>query len=115
MIGVIDYRAGNAPRDLIARTADIRFIELQGADRCCGSAGIYNLVQPDMSLQILDHKMEHVKETQAHYVLTSNPGCLLQMKLGIEREKLTDRMSAVHVVDFLYERLEPEQDKERGQ
>lgn len=98
-------KAGNAPRNLISRVANVNFVELQGADTCCGSGGIYNLVQPDMSLQILDHKMEHVKETGAHYLLTSNPGCLLQMQLGIERKQLSNQMKAVHVVDFLYERI----------
>lgn len=98
-------KAGNAPRDLLARTADIAFVELPEADRCCGSAGIYNLVQPEMSMQILDHKMEHVKHTEAHVLLTSNPGCLLQMKLGAERENLSDQLKVMHIVDFLHERL----------
>jgi glycolate oxidase iron-sulfur subunit len=98
-------KAANAPRDLMNKVLGIEFHELEGSDRCCGSAGIYNLVQTDMSMQILDHKMEHVQETNAQYLLTSNPGCLLQMQLGIEREQLTDQMKAVHVVDFLYERL----------
>ncbi|WNR45713.1 (Fe-S)-binding protein [Paenibacillus roseipurpureus] len=98
-------KAGNAPRDLMNRIEGARLVELQGADRCCGSAGIYNLVQPQMSMDILDHKMEHVKQTQAHYLLTSNPGCLLQMKLGIEREQMSEQMKAVHIVDFLYENL----------
>nr|WP_083537501.1 MULTISPECIES: (Fe-S)-binding protein [unclassified Paenibacillus] len=100
-------KAGNAPRNLIGRVGRVNVVELQGADRCCGSAGIYNLTQPDMSMQVLDHKMEHVKETKAHIVLTSNPGCLLQMQLGIEREGLSGRMKAEHVVDYLYERLVP--------
>ncbi|NEW07850.1 (Fe-S)-binding protein [Paenibacillus sp. SYP-B3998] len=98
-------KAGNAPRDLMDRIEGAQLVELRGADRCCGSAGIYNLLQPEMSMDILDHKMEHVKETKAHYLLTSNPGCLLQMKLGIEREQMTDHMKAVHIVDFLYEHL----------
>ncbi|MFC5452042.1 (Fe-S)-binding protein [Paenibacillus aestuarii] len=98
-------KAGNAPRDLMKRIDGAKLVELRGADRCCGSAGIYNLVQPEMSMDILDHKMEHVKETQAHYLLTSNPGCLLQMKLGIEREHMSDRMKAVHIVDFLCEHM----------
>jgi glycolate oxidase iron-sulfur subunit len=101
-------RSGNAPRDLMRRMEKVNFTELKGADRCCGSAGIYNLVQPEMSLQILDHKMEHVKDTHAQYLLTSNPGCLLQMKLGIEREGLSDQLKAVHIVDFLYERIKKE-------
>jgi glycolate oxidase iron-sulfur subunit len=98
-------RAANGPRDLLGRVDGIRFVELEGADRCCGSAGIYNLLQPKMATQILDHKMEHVQETNAHYLLTSNPGCLLQMKLGIERSGIGNRMQAVHVVDFVYKRL----------
>jgi glycolate oxidase iron-sulfur subunit len=98
-------RQSNAPRSLIGRVGDVRFVELTGADRCCGSAGIYNIVQPNMANDVLEHKMEHVKETNAHYLITSNPGCLLQMKLGIEREKLGGRMEAVHIVDFLYDRI----------
>lgn len=104
-------RASNGPRDLIGRVTGVQFVELQGADQCCGSAGIYNLVQPEMAGQILDHKMEHVEETGAHYLLTSNPGCLLQMKLGIERSQLGEQMQAVHVVDFLYERLQRREEK----
>lgn len=98
-------KAGQAPRHLLDRVKGARFVEMQGADRCCGSAGIYNLVQPDMSMDILDHKMEHVKETEAHVVLTSNPGCLLQMKLGIQREGMGERMKAMHVVDYLVQSL----------
>jgi glycolate oxidase iron-sulfur subunit len=98
-------RAGQAPRHLIQRVANVRFVELEGADRCCGSAGIYNIVQPKMANDILAHKMEHVKETDAHVLITSNPGCLLQMKLGIAREKMEDRMKAVHIVDFLWENM----------
>jgi glycolate oxidase iron-sulfur subunit len=98
-------RSANAPRSLINRVANAKFVELQGADRCCGSAGIYNIVQSEMANQILEHKMGHVKDTDAHYLITSNPGCLLQMKLGIEREKLSGRMEAVHIVDFLYKHM----------
>jgi glycolate oxidase iron-sulfur subunit len=107
----VEERSGRAltsersPRQLMKQVANVSFVELKEADRCCGSAGIYNLVQPEMSGQILDHKMEHVKSTQAQYLLTSNPGCLLQMKLGIEREGIGDKMEAVHIVDFLYERM----------
>jgi glycolate oxidase iron-sulfur subunit len=86
----------------------VQYVEMNNAGGCCGSAGIYNLVQPEMSMDVLDHKMENVKKTQAKFVLTSNPGCLLQMKLGIEREGVSEQMEAVHIVDFLYERLDRE-------
>ncbi|MBP3966583.1 (Fe-S)-binding protein [Paenibacillus lignilyticus] len=98
-------RSSEAPRKLMRSVANAEFIELREADRCCGSAGIYNLTQPDMAGQILDHKMEHVQRTDAHYLLTSNPGCLLQMKLGIEKHGMGGKMEAVHLVDFLHERI----------
>ncbi len=79
---------------------------MEKADSCCGSAGIYNLVQPEMSMQILDHKMEKVNETRAQTIVTANPGCLLQMKLGIEREGLGERVRAIHIVDLLLEACE---------
>ena len=49
-------------------------------------------------------KMEHVNSTGAHYLLTSNPGCLLQMKLGVKRHEGGSRMEVKHLVDFVYER-----------
>jgi glycolate oxidase iron-sulfur subunit len=87
------------------RVAGASFCEMKEADRCCGSAGIYNVTEPEMSGRILEHKMEHAEATKAEYILTSNPGCLLQMKLGIEKHGDPERTKAVHVVDFLYERL----------
>lgn len=98
-------RCSDAPRTLMRRAAGAEFVELFEADRCCGSAGIYNITQPEMAEQILDHKMEHVKKTDAHVLLTSNPGCLLQMKHGIEKHGMSGDMKALHLVDFLHEQL----------
>jgi glycolate oxidase iron-sulfur subunit len=94
-------RVVNEPRELLKSIEYAYFIELEGADQCCGSAGIYNLLQSEMSMKILDDKMEKVKMTNAAYVITSNPGCLLQMKLGIERAGLTRKIESLHLVDFL--------------
>ena len=66
---------------------------------------IYNMTQPEMANQILEHKMENVNATAAAYVVTSNPGCLLQMKLGVDKHGQTGHMEAVHIADFLYDRL----------
>lgn len=92
-----------APRALLEAIHGADFKEMKDADRCCGSAGIYNIVESEMSMQILDYKMEQTKATHATTVVTANPGCLLQMKLGIEREGLGDKMRAVHIVDLLME------------
>lgn len=100
-------KASDAPRKLIRQVDNINFVEMKDADRCCGSAGIYNITQPEMAGQILEHKMEHANATHAEYLLTSNPGCLLQMKNGIEKHGAGDKMQSVHIVDFLHERLQP--------
>ncbi len=94
------------PRQLLESIDGVDYVEMKDAGRCCGSAGIYNLVQSDMSMQILDYKMEQAEKTLAKTIVTANPGCLLQMKLGIEREGLSGQMEAVHIVDFLLEAYE---------
>ncbi|MEQ6376774.1 (Fe-S)-binding protein [Bacillaceae bacterium S4-13-58] len=94
-----------APRKLLQAIQGSTYVELKEADHCCGSAGIYNIVQEEMSMQILDHKMENVKAIQPNVIVTANPGCLLQMKVGIEREELNENMRAVHIVDLLLEAI----------
>ncbi|CAM4151408.1 (Fe-S)-binding protein [Lederbergia lenta] len=90
-----------APRQLLNAITNAEFREMPEADRCCGSAGIYNIVEPEMSMQILDHKMEHVESVQPGIIVTANPGCLLQMKLGIERAGLQGKVEAFHIADVL--------------
>jgi glycolate oxidase iron-sulfur subunit len=92
-----------APRLLLQSIAGARYEELKDADRCCGSAGVYNIIESEMSMQILGTKMENVKTTMATTIVTANPGCLLQMKLGIEKEGLSHKIRAVHIVDLLLE------------
>ena len=98
-------KGSSAPRTLMKNVANAEYIEMVESDRCCGSAGTYNVVQPEMAGSILEHKMEHADRTEASYMLTSNPGCLLQMKLGIEKHKPQQPMQAMHIVDFLHERM----------
>lgn len=99
-------KTSSAPRKLLQAIEGVEFREMNNADRCCGSAGIYNIVESEMSMQILDYKMEQAKATTAKTIVTANPGCLLQMKLGIEKEGLSDRMGAVHIVDLLLEAVD---------
>jgi glycolate oxidase iron-sulfur subunit len=63
------------PRDLIKSIPNVEFVELQEADRCCGSGGIYNILQPRLARQMLDRKWGFVQETGAEIVATGNPGC----------------------------------------
>ncbi|UFT98715.1 (Fe-S)-binding protein [Radiobacillus kanasensis] len=94
------------PRKLLSSIEGATYVEMKDADRCCGSAGIYNIVESEMSMKILDYKMEQTKATKAKTIVTANPGCLLQMKLGIEKEGLSDSVRAVHIVDLLLEALQ---------
>ncbi|MBK5459018.1 (Fe-S)-binding protein [Peribacillus sp. TH27] len=91
------------PVELLKQVPGIQLIEMDQADMCCGSAGIYNIVNYDSSMQILDEKMKHTKATEATVIITTNPGCLLQMKLGIDREGLTQSMRALHLIEYLAE------------
>ncbi|WP_308215543.1 (Fe-S)-binding protein [Sinobaca sp. H24] len=68
---------------------------------CCGSAGVYNLVQHESSMKILDMKMKDAGSTKTSTIVTTNPGCLLQMKYGAERAGTRQR--AVHLVELLME------------
>ncbi len=69
----------DAPRKLLKAIPGLTFREMPMADLCCGSAGIYNVVQNEMAMQILEHKMESVDRTGASLIATANPGCMLQL------------------------------------
>jgi glycolate oxidase iron-sulfur subunit len=92
-----------SPRELLEAIPGVTFREMQGADICCGSAGIYNVVQYAMSMQILKHKMESVNATQAQIIATANPGCMLQLQAGVRMHGSGQRvMHVVEVLDLAY-------------
>jgi glycolate oxidase iron-sulfur subunit len=99
-------KAAAYPRILLKAIKGVDYHEMEHADRCCGSAGIYNIIHSEISMKFLDYKMKKVKDTKATTIVTSNPGCLLQMKLGIEREGLSNTSRGVHIVDLLLEAFE---------
>src|SRR5271157_1442352 len=90
-----------APRTLLAAIPGLKFREMRSADICCGSAGIYNVVENRMSMQILAGKMEAVNATGASIILTANPGCMLQLEAGVRLHG--NRQRVMHVVELLDE------------
>ncbi|MCC6585258.1 MAG: 4Fe-4S binding protein [Bryobacterales bacterium] len=70
------------PRKLLRSVPGLTFKELPGSDLCCGSAGIYNVVQNDMAMAVLEKKMENVNRTGADVIVTANPGCMIQLQAG---------------------------------
>ena len=82
------------PRQLLQSIPGLRFVELRESEWCCGSAGIYNITQPDMSKRILERKMKHIADTEAEIVATGNPGCILQIQLGLREHGLPMKVNA---------------------
>ena len=89
------------PRRLLRAIPHLTLVELPESNWCCGSAGIYNLIQPEMANALLRRKLAHIRATQATVVATANPGCLLQLINGARQEGLSLRI--VHPVSLLAE------------
>ena len=70
------------PRQVLRAIPNLKLVELPESTWCCGSAGIYNLIQPEMAGDLLDRKLKHIASTEAPIVATGNPGCLLQIMNG---------------------------------
>lgn len=87
------------PRDLLKLIPDLEYRELETADACCGSAGTYNITKPEMSDRILQRKLDTVRASGADVLVTSNPGCLLQLKKGLA-DQLPD-VKLMHLTELL--------------
>lgn len=87
------------PRELLRRIPGVDLVEMAGSDRCCGSAGIYNLTQPEYSRIILDEKVAAIQATGADLVVAPNPGCMLQIAGGVRARGM--RVHVHHLIDLL--------------
>ena len=91
----------SGPRKLLAAIPGVQLREMRGADICCGSAGIYNVMQNEMAMQILGSKMKNVNATDASIIATANPGCVLELRAGVRMHGKGQRVA--HVVELLDE------------
>jgi glycolate oxidase iron-sulfur subunit len=94
-------RVRTQPRKLLRAVPGLEFREMPMADLCCGSAGIYNVLQNEMAMTVLKSKMDYVNMTGADVVVTANPGCMLQLKAGAKLHGKGQRVA--HVVEILDE------------
>ena len=92
-------RVARAPLQVLDAVPGLALTPLTDADMCCGSAGIYNLIEPDTSDAVLDPKLAHIRATGAAWVATGNPGCLMQIGAGLRRAGVPAH--AVHPVELL--------------
>jgi len=88
-----------APRDLIRSVPGIEYVELEEANWCCGSAGIYNIVRYDDSMKLLSRKVAHIKDARPDILVTANPGCLIQIQHGLNQEGM--HVELMHTATFL--------------
>jgi len=87
------------PRQVLATVPGLEVVEIPDAAICCGSAGIYNLVEPAAAQELGERKVQNVLSTGADAVVTSNPGCLLQIRSGLERAGKP--LPVMHLVELL--------------
>ena len=92
-------RITRQPRDLVKAVAGEDFVELPESDVCCGSAGSYNLTEPEMARRLQRRKIENILKTGARTVVTTNPGCILQIRAGLK--KAGENIEVLHIADFL--------------
>lgn len=96
-------RIRQEPRDLLCSIPGIRLKEIPNGDQCCGSAGTYNLFEPQSAREIGERKIENVRSTGASVVASGNPGCTLQMQ-ALLRERGVE-LRIVHPVELLDEAI----------
>ncbi len=89
------------PRTLLKAIPGLELSELPESNWCCGSAGIYNITQPEMANELLDRKLGHIAATQATTVATGNPGCLLHIQNGVQKQGRDLRLA--HPITLLAE------------
>ncbi len=92
-------RIRNEPRAMLLQIPGLRLVELAESDVCCGSAGTYNLLQPEMANRLLARKVERIRQADTDFVAAGNIGCLLQIQLGLQQAG--SRTRAIHPVELL--------------
>jgi glycolate oxidase iron-sulfur subunit len=96
-------RISAEPRLLLQQVPGLELLAVPNSDRCCGSAGIYNLVRPDMADELLDRKLDELLSVGPDRIATGNPGCILQIRHGLSRRGVS--IPVQHPMEILYESL----------
>jgi len=95
----------NQPREILRSIEGVKFVEMEGADDCCGLGGAFSIAHRDLSLSIQDKKMQSIKKTGAKVVVTSCPGCLIQLKDGVRRNNLP--VEVMHISQLMRGKRKP--------
>jgi glycolate oxidase iron-sulfur subunit len=87
------------PRAMLAAIPELKVLPLTEADWCCGSAGTYNVTQPELSAKLLERKVGHITATGAELLVTANPGCQMQIAAGLRAARAP--ITVIHLMDLL--------------
>ena len=87
------------PRQVLKTIPELEVLEVPNAAICCGSAGIYNLVQPDTATELGDQKVEHCLSTRPDVLVSANPGCLVQLAAGLKRAG--KQVPVLHMIELI--------------
>jgi glycolate oxidase iron-sulfur subunit len=98
-------RISRQPRDLLKRIPGLKLVEIEESGLCCGSAGIYNLTNPVESHQLQQRKLDNALTPDPSVIVTSNPGCLLQLRSGLAARG--SRVAVKHLAEVLDEATTP--------
>ncbi len=94
-------RVREQPRALLQAIPGLEFVEMKNSDHCCGSAGVYNIVQAEMAQRVVAPKVVNIEATAAEHVVVGNPGCMLQMDSALAAEGVATR--SLHTMELLDE------------
>ena len=98
-------RAGDASLKMLRSIRGLNFRDMDGAERCCGAAGIYNLLQPELSSRVLKEKLDAIDAAEADIVVTGNAGCQMQIGAGTTLAKMGVQVChPIELVDESYAR-----------
>ena len=100
------------PRALLQSIPGLEFVEMKNSDHCCGSAGVYNIVQADMAQRVVAPKVKNIAATEADYVAVGNPGCMLQMDNALAAEGVATR--SIHTMELLEQAYQAAENNGRG-
>ena len=99
-------------RNLLRRIKSVRIKEMEEPSACCGSAGIYNITHPDMANKRLERKLKNISATGASVVVTNGPGCLLQLKAGVQDRKMNVQIR--HISQLVKDAMDDESPAQGG-
>ena len=85
---------------MVRAVAGKNFVELPEAEVCCGSADSYNLTEPEMAERLRRRKIQNILQTGTQIVVTSNPGCILQIRAGLEKAG-AKQIQVLYIADYL--------------